>query len=243
MPCIYKIVNKVNDNLYIGSSSRNLKDRKTEHLYHLRRGTHHCKYLQNSWSKYGEENFSFEVVEDLIFPKNYSKEYINEYLINQEIYYMTSLGAQYNSCREINRGRLGRIKTTEEIEKWRNSRGETKEETRRKIKEARKRQIITNQHKEAISNALKGRCTKPGGWKHKKETIDRMVSSTLASKKAHPKRPFEVYTSDGKTLIYQFDLLPEAEVTLNIDRRIIWRVLNNSKSHITRGYFFKYKEK
>ena len=243
MACIYKIVNLINGHLYIGSTSRSLKKRKVDHLYHLRRNSHHCAHLQNAWNKYGEESFSFEIVEDLLFPSDSSKDYINEYLINQEIYYITSLEAEYNTCREINRGRLGREKSLEEIQKWRDSRGETKEETRRRIREARSKQTITSEHKQAISRALKGRCTKPGGWKHSSETIAKMVSSTLASKKANPKRPFEVYTSDGKTLLYQFDLLPEAEVALNMDRRIIWRVLNNSKSHITRGYFFKYKEK
>lgn len=51
---VYKISNKINGKVYIGSSC-NLKRRKYSHFSKLRKGLHNNRYLQNSWNKYGEE--------------------------------------------------------------------------------------------------------------------------------------------------------------------------------------------
>ena len=59
---IYKIINLVNDKFYIGSTV-NKKVRFREHRKQLRGNRHHCKHLQASWNKYGEEKFDFRVVE------------------------------------------------------------------------------------------------------------------------------------------------------------------------------------
>ncbi|AII28127.1 homing endonuclease [Bacillus phage Bobb] len=59
--CVYRIVNKQNGRMYIGSTT-SVDKRFNRHKRELRRGTHHCTYLQRSWNKYGEENFSFEIV-------------------------------------------------------------------------------------------------------------------------------------------------------------------------------------
>ena len=68
---VYQILNVVTGKRYIGSS-RKFEARFYEHRYALRQGTHHSKYLQASWTKYGEDSFRFEPIlicarEDLIF--------------------------------------------------------------------------------------------------------------------------------------------------------------------------------
>src|SRR4030065_2348259 len=66
---IYIIENKVNGKLYVGSSI-NPKQRWRQHRFQLKRGTHHCRRLQNAWTKYGRSEFTFLVVErdvDLLF--------------------------------------------------------------------------------------------------------------------------------------------------------------------------------
>lgn len=60
--CIYKITNKSNDMIYIGSSS-NLLSRWNAHLECLIKGKHNNPLLQNDFNKYGITEFMFEIIE------------------------------------------------------------------------------------------------------------------------------------------------------------------------------------
>ncbi len=60
---IYKIHNIVNDKIYIGQSL-NVKYRISRHIYELSKGKHKNEHLQNSWNKYGQENFEFTIIEE-----------------------------------------------------------------------------------------------------------------------------------------------------------------------------------
>lgn len=64
MGAIYKITNVVTDAFYIGSAV-NPRRRKWEHWNDLKKGTHHCTALQIAWSKFGEDAFYFDVIEDV----------------------------------------------------------------------------------------------------------------------------------------------------------------------------------
>lgn len=59
---IYAIRNLVNGKRYVGSAVY-LTGRFCDHRKRLRLGKHHSIKLQRAWDKYGEENFSFEVLE------------------------------------------------------------------------------------------------------------------------------------------------------------------------------------
>lgn len=59
---IYKIVNNINGKIYIGQSI-NIKSRWKDHINALNRGDSSCTLLQRAWNKYGQENFSFEILE------------------------------------------------------------------------------------------------------------------------------------------------------------------------------------
>lgn len=64
MICIYAIINIIDDKLYVGQAAD--KDyRWREHRKQLRGFYHHNLYLQRAWSKYGEQNFIFVVLEVL----------------------------------------------------------------------------------------------------------------------------------------------------------------------------------
>jgi group I intron endonuclease len=80
---IYEIRNKLNNKVYIGSTTNDNR-RKKEHFNELRKNRHHSNYLQNSFNKYGEENFEFKVIAkftDIDRKKLFEEEkyYMNKY--------------------------------------------------------------------------------------------------------------------------------------------------------------------
>lgn len=67
---VYKITNTVDGKVYIGSTAVGMKARWSNHLSSLRKGTHYNRRLQNAWSKYGENAFTFEIVETAVDSKD-----------------------------------------------------------------------------------------------------------------------------------------------------------------------------
>ena len=62
---IYCILNTDNNKRYIGRSV-DIKDRWAHHKSVLRKGKHLNKYLQRAWAKYGEDAFSFFILEEVL---------------------------------------------------------------------------------------------------------------------------------------------------------------------------------
>lgn len=65
---IYCIKNLVNGKVYIGSRSRKkggIKHRWADHVFGLSSNSHGNDHLQNSWNKYGPQNFQFSVIEKI----------------------------------------------------------------------------------------------------------------------------------------------------------------------------------
>lgn len=91
-PCIYKIVNKKDERkIYVGSASRGLAQRRSMHLYHLRRGTHHSPILQQSFNKHGEKSFIFGIIEYVDNQNN---------IIKREQYWLDRLKPYYNIAKK-----------------------------------------------------------------------------------------------------------------------------------------------
>lgn len=61
MGCVYQIKNLITNQIYIGSG-KDFKDRKRRHLNDLKKNRHINAKLQNSWNKYGSNNFSFTIL-------------------------------------------------------------------------------------------------------------------------------------------------------------------------------------
>lgn len=59
---IYKIVNNVNNKVYIGQSI-NIEARWKDHINALNRNDSNCTLLQRAWNKYKQVSFSFEILE------------------------------------------------------------------------------------------------------------------------------------------------------------------------------------
>ena len=58
---IYKIINLINNKAYIGQS-KNIPLRISNHKFELNKNKHPNKHLQNSWNKFGKENFYFGII-------------------------------------------------------------------------------------------------------------------------------------------------------------------------------------
>ena len=85
---VYAITNIQNGKQYVGSS-KNIPRRKIRHFHDLRKAKHHSNYLQNSFNKYGRENFEFSILEQI-------SEATQEILYIKEQYWIDKLLPQYN---------------------------------------------------------------------------------------------------------------------------------------------------
>lgn len=74
---IYKIVNTVNNKVYVGSSI-DIFNRLRQHRYKLKAGIHDNPYLQSSYNFHGKDNFTYKLVEECDFDDLTNKE--NHYI-------------------------------------------------------------------------------------------------------------------------------------------------------------------
>ena len=58
---VYSITNLINNKKYIGQS-KTISQRIRQHKPNLDTNTHHNRYLQRAWNKYGKGNFTFNVL-------------------------------------------------------------------------------------------------------------------------------------------------------------------------------------
>lgn len=73
MAVIYRILNVVNDHVYVGSTN-NPRRRRWEHWSSLKQGAHHCAPLQQAWLEFGADAFEFEVLEEVADSEQFDKE-------------------------------------------------------------------------------------------------------------------------------------------------------------------------
>lgn len=155
---IYTITNIVNGKMYIGYTN-DLYTRGKKHLSELRNKEHNNPYLQNSFNKYGEQNFKFEVLEEceerfLVSQEHYwvlllrTKE--EEFGYNIKETHPNSIGGRHsqetkNKISKINKGR----KRPDNQLIWGGKKHS--EETKAKISKAKlgvpTRHIMTEEHK------------------------------------------------------------------------------------------------
>lgn len=116
---IYRIINRRDGKIYIGSS-RDLRARVFCHFTYLRNGKHSNQYLQFAFNKYGEESFDFEILElcDEAVLLDREQHHIDQMKSANE-----SFG--YNLAKFTTSGGKGRIWTEESREKLKRSTKET----------------------------------------------------------------------------------------------------------------------
>ena len=180
---IYKIRNKINNKIYVGSAI-NFKNRVKVHKHRLRNNIHHSPRLQNSWNKHGGENFLFEVLE--ICEK--------DNLINREQYYIDLLNPWFNICK-IAGSSLG-VKHTDEakLNMSKAQIGKTmSDDAKKKISESHKGMKHSQQTKENIRNVNLGK-------KQLKETIEKRVQKNTGRKNTEKTKLKMSKTHTGKKM-------------------------------------------
>jgi group I intron endonuclease len=167
---IYKITNIVTNDCYIGSAL-NLKKRKSKHFSDLKLNKHFATYLQNSYNKYGIENFQFEVLARC--PK--------EYLLNLEQWFLDSLSPSFNT-RKIAKNSLG-VKYSEETKQKISKIHKGKklsDETKSKISESNKGRVFSEEHKLKLSESASKRKSRVLSEEVRKKISDKMKNRTFS---------------------------------------------------------------
>jgi len=186
---IYVIQNKINNHIYIGSSS-NVTKRFNSHINLLNKNKHSNSHLQAAWNKYGKENFVFLHVERISMPetrlirenkwiKIYKPEY-NNILVNDNNYFFHS----DETKERIRQKALGR---------------KVSDETKAKIKEKSKGKILSEETKQKISESNKGKSHGVKGQRPSEQTILGIIESNkkrTGEKNPNSKKVINIVTKE-----------------------------------------------
>lgn len=152
---VYKIFNKINDRIYIGSAKQ-FKDRIRDHLNSLLKNKHKNKFLQHDFNKCGGENFVFEVLEVIEGAQEkrlkIEQYYIDLYFDNQILCYNLNKNASIPIILSYDQELERRKKISE------STKGKVvSEETKKKISQAHIGKVKTEEHRKNIGLASRGR--------------------------------------------------------------------------------------
>jgi group I intron endonuclease len=148
---IYLICNLVNQKVYVGSSI-NLRKRMFEHVAALRRDKHVNPHLQAAYNCYGENSFSFQVLE------------LTDYLFDRESHFIALFDSLSRDCgynlasdhRAPFRGRCHSVATKEKMsQKRRGYRFNTEDRIRRFVGDKNPRAKLSRDDVMIIKKALK----------------------------------------------------------------------------------------
>ena len=168
---IYQIRNLVNNKAYIGQTMREFNLRKREHFSYLRHGKHNNIEMQNDWNKYGENNFVFEILEELETPDHT----LLDKLETKHIKNLKKKDLSYNVFRG---GRCGAYKIGEKNRKYLTG-AKASEDTKRKMSNSQRNywKNISEEKREEFKKAVKnnnvGKTRSPELRKRISETLQK----------------------------------------------------------------------
>ena len=156
MPGVYAIVNTASWKVYVGSTVGRFMTRWTTHKWKLRKNVHESPYLQNAWNKYGEEAFTFEVLEELTRAEVIADERAREQWWLDRF---REQGKVYNTGLVAANPMTGRPRSEETRRKLSAAHKGMKhsEETKQKMSTARKGKKKSEEHRRKLSEAKLGK--------------------------------------------------------------------------------------
>jgi len=240
---IYTIVNKVNNKIYVGQTIRNLEKRKSEYKKNYIRNNLYNKYLQNSFNKYGWDNFEFKIIDTASTLEELNQKeiyYIDKYNSrNRDIGYNIESGGRNaipddDTLEKMSKSHLGIKQSNEWVRKRVAEKGSNEAKKYGKEK--------TNEEKELLSkNSAKY-------WLGKERDIEtkNKISQTKKlnglSEKTKDAICKKVISYNPLTLeeIKEFDSTKEAGLFYNISQSTISRRCSG-KTKNTGEIYFKFK--
>ena len=166
---IYIIKNLINNKVYIGSAI-NIDKRWKHHKKDLAKRKHHSRLLQRAWDKYGEENFKFEIIEEVKNPEHllsYEQVYLDYYKSYED-------DKGFNICK-IAGSPLGLKRSDEVKQKMREAKKNISEETKQRLREVNIGKKHSQETKQKRNEALTG-------LKRSDETKQRMREANIGKK-------------------------------------------------------------
>jgi group I intron endonuclease len=170
---IYKITNIINGKFYIGSSV-NLNHRKWRHFNLLDNNKHVNKKLQNSYNKYGQNAFIFEILAKC--PK--------EYLIKLEQWFLDKQNPSFNICKFAGNTLGQKMKT----------------HVKEALKKSKENYIISEETRKKMSERLKNRKRNKETYEKAKNTKIERYGKKMISEEGLEKLKNKVSKTKGKKL-------------------------------------------
>lgn len=226
MKGIYKIKNKLNNKVYIGSSIK-LEAREQRHFKNLLEGSHHSNKLQNSYNKYGFENFIFEIVESY-------GEIDNNSLIDREQYWIDFYNSYYDgyNCRPKAKNNYGHkhSEETKQLMSKLNS-GENNGMYGKKL---------SKETKEKIRQKLLGRkFSEETIEKKRKSALNRLHTTETKLKQSRIKKSKPILQLDNNFNIIK-EWYSKREILRELNIRVDYVVKNKSKKKC--DFYWVYKD-
>lgn len=223
MPVIY-IINWINNNYFYVGQTKNIKQRENKHLYRMKKNKHENSRIQNVYNKYGEPQF--HIIEEC------SIEELNE----REQFYLDLLFDEPD-CLNLAKDAIAPtrgLKHSAEAKKkmsvaWKN------------IKKSPKKSAMSEEHKQKISEALKGRkLSDETKIKLSIAKLGKGTSETTRQKIAKAKfRPVLQFSLEGE-FIKEWTSIKEASEIMSVYASNI-SFCCSGKLKKTGGFVWKYK--
>jgi group I intron endonuclease len=166
---IYQIKNLINNKCYIGQTV-DLDKRKVDHFGRLRKNKHENQHLQKAFNKYGEDNFSFNI---LIYCENFELTKYEQFF--SDCYKKLDFSYNMRECVDSNKGlpcsegAKRKMSEKQKGEKAYNYKKVFSEETRNRISKKLKGISHSEEHIKNLSLSLKN-SPKMKNREHSEET-------------------------------------------------------------------------